>query len=123
MNEPITDAVRGIVDGHIVLDRNLAAANHYPAIDVLSSISRLMIDIASSEHLADANRFRSILATYEEARDLIDIGAYKRGSNPKIDEAIDLIDTLNGFLRQGIYEETSFTDTVGAVHNCLLRKG
>ncbi|MDD4625662.1 MAG: FliI/YscN family ATPase, partial [Syntrophomonas sp.] len=79
LNEPITDAVRGILDGHIALSRSLAAMNLYPAIDVGQSISRVMIDIASPEHSENAKRFRSILATYEEARDLIDIGAYKKG--------------------------------------------
>jgi len=119
MNEPITDAVRGIVDGHIVLSRHIAAQNLYPAIDIAHSISRVMIDIASREHMADANRFRSILATYEEAKDLIDIGAYKKGSNPKIDEAIILIEKCHNFLRQGINEEAAFTDTLQALHNSI----
>lgn len=119
LNEPVTDAVRGIVDGHIALNRNLAALNLYPAIDIAQSISRVMIDIASPEHMADANRFRSVLATYEEARDLIDIGAYKKGSNPRIDEAIALIDNCHSFLRQGIYDEAVLTDTLTALHNCI----
>jgi len=119
LNEPVTDAVRGIVDGHIALNRNLAAMNLYPAIDIAQSISRVMIDIASSEHMATANRFRSILATYEEARDLIDIGAYKKGSNPRIDEAITLIDNCYNFLRQGIYDEAAFTDTLTTLHNSI----
>ncbi|SHG58338.1 type III secretion system ATPase, FliI/YscN [Thermosyntropha lipolytica DSM 11003] len=108
MNEPITDAVRGIVDGHIVLSRRLAAMNIYPAIDVLNSISRVMIDVVSREHLEMANRYRSILAVYEEARDLIEIGAYRKGANPKIDEAIALIDKCLSFSRQDIYEEVTF---------------
>jgi flagellum-specific ATP synthase len=119
LNEPVTDAVRGIVDGHIALNRNLAALNLYPAIDIAQSISRVMIDIASPEHMAAANRFRSILATYEEARDLIDIGAYKKGSNPRIDEAITLIDNCYSFLRQGIYDEAAFTDTLTALQNSI----
>jgi flagellum-specific ATP synthase len=119
LNEPVTDAVRGIVDGHIALNRNLAAMNLYPAIDIAQSISRVMIDIASPEHMATANRFRSILATYEEARDLIDIGAYKKGSNPRIDEAITLIDNCYNFLRQGIYDEAAFTDTLTTLHNSI----
>lgn len=110
MNEPITDAVRGIVDGHIVLSRDLAAMNMYPAIDILQSISRVMIDIAAPEHMEAANRFRSILAAYEEARDLIDIGAYKKGSNTRIDEAIHYIEPCRGFIRQGIYEKASFDE-------------
>jgi len=119
LNEPVTDAVRGIVDGHIALNRNLAALNLYPAIDIAQSISRVMIDIASPEHMAAANRFRSILATYEEARDLIDIGAYKKGSNPRIDEAIALIDNCYSFLRQGIYDEAAFSDTLTALQNSI----
>lgn len=110
MNEPITDAVRGIVDGHIVLSRDLAAMNMYPAIDILQSISRVMIDIAAPEHMEAANRFRSILAAYEEARDLIDIGAYKKGSNTRIDEAIHYIEPCRDFIRQGIYEKASFDE-------------
>ncbi|NLX02093.1 MAG: flagellar protein export ATPase FliI [Syntrophomonadaceae bacterium] len=119
LNEPVTDAVRGIVDGHIALNRNLAAMNLYPAVDIAQSISRVMIDVASAEHMDAANRFRSILATYEEARDLIDIGAYKKGSNPRIDEAIALIDNCFSFLRQGIYDEAEFADIITALHNCI----
>ena len=112
MNEPITDAVRGIVDGHIVLSRERAAMNRYPAIDILQSISRVMPDIVSAEHLEAANRFRSLLATYTDARDLIDIGAYQQGSNPRIDEAISLIDGLESFLQQGVYEPAGFAEMV-----------
>ncbi len=121
MNEPITDTVRGIVDGHIVLSRDIAAMNMYPAIDILKSISRVMIDVVSPEHLENANRFRSILATYEEAKDLIDIGAYKIGSNPRIDEAIRLIDQCMDFLRQDIYDEAFFTATLAAMAKCTER--
>lgn len=112
MNEPITDAVRGILDGHIALSRGMAALNLYPAIDVGQSISRVMIDVVGEMHMKNANRFRSLLATYEEARDLIDIGAYKKGSNPRIDEAVALIDKCHDFLRQGIYEESSLQDSL-----------
>ena len=112
MNEPITDAVRGIVDGHIVLSRERAAMNRYPAIDVLQSISRVMPDIISAEHQEAAHRFRSLLATYTDARDLIDIGAYQQGSNPRIDEAISLIDGLESFLQQGVYEPAGFGEVV-----------
>lgn len=108
LNEPISDAVRGIVDGHVVLSRDLAAVNRYPAVDVLRSVSRLMVEVVSEEHLEMANWFRSILATYEEAKDLIDIGAYKPGSNPKIDEALRHIDRCHDFLRQGIFEKVTF---------------
>lgn len=119
MNEPVTDTVRGIVDGHIVLSRDIAAQNMYPAIDILKSISRVMIDIASANHLNNANAFRSILATYEDARDLIDIGAYKKGSNLKIDEAIRLIDKCQNFLRQDIYDEALFSRTLEMMLECI----
>lgn len=119
MNEPVTDTVRGIVDGHIALSRDIAAMNMYPAIDIMQSISRVMIDIVAPEHLGQANRFRSILATYEEAKDLIDIGAYKKGSNARIDEAIRLIDRCWDFLRQGIYDEASLANTIEKLANCI----
>lgn len=121
MNEPVTDTVRGIVDGHIVLSRDIAAMNMYPAIDILKSISRVMIDIVPPAHLEHANHFRSILATYEEAKDLIDIGAYKMGSNPRVDDAIRRIEHCMNFLRQDIYEEALFTSTIEAMVNCTRR--
>ena len=110
MNEPISDTVRGILDGHIVLSRALASANHYPAIDVLSSISRVMRDIVSPEHFDTAGFVKNKLAVYRDAQDLINIGAYKKGSNPDIDEAVALNSTINGFLRQGIDEEVTLED-------------
>ena len=110
MNEPVTDAVRGIVDGHIVLNRELAAMNRYPAIDVLHSVSRLMTEVTSEEHLEMATRFRSLLAVYEDAKDLIDIGAYKPGSNPRIDESIRHIERCQEFLRQGVHERLTIGD-------------
>ncbi|KUG03591.1 flagellum-specific atp synthase flii [hydrocarbon metagenome] len=121
MNEPITDAVRGIVDGHIVLSRKLGAMNIYPAIDVMQSISRVMIDLVSKEHMEDANRFRSIMAAYEEARDLIDIGAYKEGSNPRVDESIRHINQCNEFLKQGIYEEAQFETILEQLNQSIYR--
>lgn len=111
-NEPISDTVRGIVDGHIILSRKLAELNHYPAIDVLMSISRLMVDIVEPEHLNAARTLRDLMATYNDAKDLIDVGAYKKGTNPKIDKAIELMDEINKFLRQGIRERMSFGDTI-----------
>ncbi len=111
MNEPIADNVRAILDGHIVLSRELASLNHYPAVDILNSISRLMIDIVSDEHMENANKVREILAVYKEAYDLINIGAYAKGSNPKIDYAIGLIDKVNQFLKQGIKERYDFETT------------
>ena len=99
-NEPITDTARSILDGHIMLDRKIAHANHYPAIDILQSISRCMSQIATKEHKQAAGRLRNVVATYREAEDLINIGAYKRGSNPNIDFAIEKIDAVNEFLCQ-----------------------
>lgn len=106
--EPITDAVRGILDGHIILSRSLANKNHYPAIDVLGSISRVMPDIVTEEHKNLANEIKKVLAIYKEAEDLINIGAYVKGSNPKIDYAIDIIDKINQFLVQDISENVTF---------------
>ena len=100
MNEPITDTARSILDGHIMLDRKLAHKNHYPAIDVLQSISRVMSSIATKEHKEQAGKLRNVLATYSEAEDLINIGAYKNGSNPDIDYAIRKIRAVNGYLCQ-----------------------
>lgn len=112
MNEPIADNVRGILDGHIVLSRDLAAINHYPAIGILDSISRLMIDVVGDEQFQNAQKVKEILATYKEAYDLINIGAYAKGSNPRIDYAIEMIDKVNAFLKQGITEKTDFEETV-----------
>lgn len=112
VNEPISDAVRGILDGHIVLSRQLASAGHYPAIDVLGSISRVMINIVQNDQLAAARKFKEILAVYNEAKDLIDVGAYQRGSSKKIDLAIDMIDELNAFLKQEINEACDYQETL-----------
>ncbi len=111
-NEPISDTVRGILDGHIVLTRELANKNHFPAIDVNASISRLMVDIASKEHSRDAKKLRDILSLYYSNYDLISIGAYKKGSNPELDYAIDKINEANGFLQQEIDENYSFEQTL-----------
>ncbi len=107
-NEPISDTVRGVVDGHIILSRSLAEANHYPAIDVLASISRLMSEIADKEHLDASRKIKDLMAVYNDAKDLIDIGAYKKGSDKKIDMAIASIDEINGFLKQGVYEKVEY---------------
>lgn len=104
LNEPIADTVRGILDGHIVLSRKVAARNHYPAIDINVSVSRLMKEIATPEHNQLAGMLRNHLATYEKNEDLINIGAYVRGSNPKVDEAMLVIDGINQFLQQGLNE-------------------
>lgn len=110
MNEPIADAVRGILDGHIVLDRKLANRGHFPAIDVLSSVSRVMTEIVPKEQVQAANRMKELLTIYRDAEDLINIGAYKSGSNPEIDTAIASIRDIWGFTRQGVDERTSFED-------------
>jgi flagellum-specific ATP synthase len=112
MNEPIADAVRSILDGHIVLSRSLASQNHYPAIDVLGSVSRVMTEIVDREHLASAQRLRALLATYQNAEDLINIGAYAAGSNPEIDVAIKNIGAVKNFLRQEVEEKTSMPETI-----------
>ena len=112
MNEPIADAVRSILDGHIVLSRALAARNHYPCIDVLTSASRVMRDITSPLHQELAGRIREILATHKEAEDLINIGAYAAGSNPRIDQAIGKIEAVNRFLRQKMTEAIDLETTL-----------
>lgn len=112
MTEPVADSVRSILDGHIVLSRNIAARNHYPAIDILNSASRVMRDIISPRHLELAAKTRNTLATYAEAEDLINIGAYAKGSNPKIDYAIGKIDAINQFLQQKFDESTPFKQTL-----------
>jgi flagellum-specific ATP synthase len=112
MNEPIADAVRSILDGHIVLSRTLAARNHYPCIDVLTSASRVMRDITSPLHQELAGRIREILATHKEAEDLINIGAYAAGSNPRIDQAIGKIEAVNRFLRQKMTEAIDLETTL-----------
>ena len=109
-NEPIADTVRGILDGHIVLSRALAAANHYPAINIGASISRLMVELVPPEHRQLASRRRDILSVYEKNEDLVSIGAYKAGSNPKLDQALKQIDAINAFLKQGINESFSYED-------------
>ena len=111
-NEPISDTVRGIVDGHIVLSRKLAMANHYPAIDVLASISRLMNSIAAPEHKRAAGRIRHMMSVYQDNRDLLSIGAYKSGSNPELDDAIRHIDAINQLLQQEVGNKITFDDTV-----------
>jgi flagellum-specific ATP synthase len=107
-NEPIADAARAILDGHISLSRDLAHKNHYPAIDSLQSISRVMVDIVDKEHQKKAGELLNVLATYKKAEDLINIGAYQKGSNPEIDYAIAMIGRVNDFLRQGMEERVTF---------------
>ncbi len=117
MDEPIADAARGILDGHLALSRDLAAKNHYPCIDIGHSVSRLFSVIANGPHKEAAGKLREILARYTEAEDLINIGAYVKGSNPKIDEAIENIDAVHGFLKQGTHDECLFDQNVKTLTN------
>jgi flagellum-specific ATP synthase len=116
MSEPVADTVRSIVDGHIVLSRDLAARAHYPAIDILRSVSRVMNDIVEEKHLKAAQTVQSMVAVYEEARDLINIGAYVTGNNPEIDTAIRHNDVINRFLTQGINEKATMEDSVAQLN-------
>ncbi len=118
-SEPVADAVRSILDGHIVLSRALAAHNHYPAIDVLSSVSRVMEDVASDKQKQTANQLLDLMAAYKEAEDLINIGAYVKGSSPKIDKAISINDQFNKFLRQGIYEKFEYAKSIEEMESIL----
>jgi flagellum-specific ATP synthase len=111
LNEPITDTVRSILDGHIVLSRDLAHENHFPAIDVLGSVSRVMGAVTTPEHRRAAARLRDLLATYKNARDLINIGAYVAGSNPQIDEAVALMPAATAFLRQDAHHPSPLEET------------
>lgn len=119
MNDPIADSVRSILDGHIVLSRDLAIRNHYPAIEVTHSISRLMTDIVGQEHRQSASRFKETLAIYNDAKDLIDLGAYTMGNSPGIDYAVQHIDAMNSYLRQQVEEGTAFGDTVSILTSLL----
>jgi flagellum-specific ATP synthase len=121
MNEPIADAVRSIVDGHIVLDRSLASKGHYPAVNVLSSISRLMNDVVTKEHLDLSYKFRRILADYSKIEDLVNLGAYERGNNRNTDIALEMIDSLNNFLKQDMLEGSTM-DAAMADMTRLLAK-
>jgi flagellum-specific ATP synthase len=120
MNEPISDTVRGILDGHIVLSRDLAMKNHYPAINILSSVSRLMPDVASDEHMNLANNIRRLMATYQSYSDLIELGAYKKGSNPEVDKAIYFNEPINQFLRQWVDERYTMDQTVEMMKKTLM---
>lgn len=116
-NEPISDAVRGILDGHILLSRRLAHLGHYPAIDILGSVSRVMPQIVENEHMEASRRFKEIMATYSEAEDLINIGAYAKGTNPKIDEAIEKYPNYMAFLSQGMHDKSTYKEAVDKLLN------
>ncbi|MCI8673192.1 MAG: FliI/YscN family ATPase [Lachnospiraceae bacterium] len=111
-NEPIADTVRGILDGHIVLSRQLANENHFPAIDIGASISRLMVEIVGEDHKQSSSQMRNLLGLYQKNADLIAIGAYKKGNNPALDNAVSKIDQINGFLEQGIDESFTYEETL-----------
>jgi type III secretion protein N (ATPase) len=119
MTEPIADETRSILDGHIVLSRKLAAANHYPAIDVLASVSRVMNTIVTGEHKDTAQHLRKILAKYAEVELLVQIGEYKTGSDAMADEALAKIGAVNTFLKQGMDEKSSFDETLAALKRAV----
>jgi flagellum-specific ATP synthase len=118
-NDPIADAARAILDGHIVLSRELADAGHYPAIDVEASISRVMVDIVAPEHERAARRFKQVYSGYRQNRDLISVGAYQRGSDARIDEAIAMYPRLSGFLQQNMRERQSWNDSLAGLAAAL----
>ena len=122
MTEPVADSVRSILDGHIVLSRAIAARNHFPAIDILNSTSRVMRDIVTARHLELAGKAREVLARYAEAEDLINIGAYAKGSNQKIDYAIGKIDAMNTFLRQNFTETTTLQQSIEQLGSLLSER-
>lgn len=120
-DEPISDAARSILDGHVVLSRRLSTSGHYPAIDVLESVSRLKNEVVDEEHRKRSEEILELLAVYRESEDLINIGAYEAGSNPRLDKAIALIDSINQYLRQNVSEKSQFDDTRTALLE-LIRK-
>jgi flagellum-specific ATP synthase len=117
--DPIADAARAILDGHVVLSRSLAEEGHYPAIDVEASISRVMPHVITPEHLQNAQRFKQIYAKYQQARDLISVGAYIKGSDPETDFAIERIDGMKQFLRQGLKEESEASESVAQMSRTI----
>lgn len=121
-NEPIADALRSILDGHIVLSRELAMQSHYPSIDVLNSISRVMDDVIVDEHRRNANHIKSVMATYKNAEDLINIGAYVKGSNDKIDYAMGMINNVNGYLKQDIDTVVNFDQSVDELNTLFINE-
>ena len=121
MNEPIADTVRGILDGHFVLDRNLANKGQYPAINTLKSVSRVMNNISEREHIKSAERLRELLSTYYNSEDLINIGAYKKGASKEIDEAIQKYPQIISFLKQGTHEKMTIQESVNALMQLVGR--
>lgn len=121
MNEPVADAIRAILDGHVVLSRDMAARNIYPAVDVLQSVSRVMIDVVDKQHLLTSRKLRETLAVYRDSEDLINIGAYVKNSNPKIDYAISKIDDINNFVRQDLFEKAEYEDSLTKLGRMFAR--
>jgi flagellum-specific ATP synthase len=119
MNDPVADTARSVLDGHIVLSRRMAEMNHYPAIDVQSSVSRLMNDVCDKDHLLIANRIKTLLSTYRKAEDLVNVGAYVPGSNPGIDEALGKIEAINSFLRQPPDSASAWDETMLRLNEAL----
>jgi len=119
INDPIVDTVRGITDGHIFLSRKVAEANHYPAIDILGSISRLMSAISAHDHKDAAAKMRKILALYRENKDLIDVGMYQAGTNPKLDIAIEMMPQINAFLQQRTEDSVNMQNTIDTLVNMM----
>ncbi|MDP1824557.1 MAG: FliI/YscN family ATPase [Archangium sp.] len=119
LTDPVTDAARAALDGHIVLSRRLANAGHFPAVDVLASVSRCMSDVTSVTHRELASTMRDVLSAYREAADLIEVGAYQSGSNPRVDRALQVIGTLNAFLKQAPDEQLSLEQTLTQVKAAL----
>ena len=119
INDPVVDTVRGIVDGHVFLNRKIAEMNHYPAIDVLGSISRLFPEITDAEHQQAAAKMRTLMATYRDSKDLIDVGMYQAGSNPRLDVAIELMPQINAFLQQSVKDTVSMDNTIQTLKNMM----
>jgi flagellum-specific ATP synthase len=122
-NEPVSDAVRAILDGHIILSRKMAAQNHFPAIDILNSVSRCMIDIVSPEHMQAAQRLKSTYSIYKEAEDMINVGAYVEGKNSKIDYATKMIDKITEYLRQEVDEQSNYEEDITRLKDMMAGYG
>ena len=120
MTDPIADAVRSMLDGHVVLSRDLASRGHYPAVDVLESISRVMLDVTSEAHQKAASKLRQVMATFRDAEDLVNIGAYVKGSNPEIDEALVLMPKIRKFLRQELFEPSDLEGIAEGILQALV---
>jgi type III secretion protein N (ATPase) len=119
MEEPIADEVRGILDGHVVLDRQLGVRGRWPAIDPLASLSRVMDHVTTEEHRAAARKLRELLGLYEQKRDLVLLGAYKKGSDPQLDAALARIEKIEAFLRQGQKEPSPFAETLARLRQAV----